>query len=140
MMKTFDIFTLKVNADGSPGELRRITTSPGQDSHPRYSPDGLWLVFSSEAGGINDEEPLLQELFFSPQSYGEIYAVRLKDLKTVRPTHNKWEDGTPSWGSQVRRALARNANGEKPRAVEGKSKSKKVASAATVVGGARGRQ
>lgn len=133
-MKTFDIYTLKINADGSPGELRRITAGAGQESHPRYSPDGQWLVFSSEAGGINDEEPIIQELFFAPQSYGEIFAVRLKDLKTVRLTHNKWEDGTPSWGSPARRALARHANGGKPRASDGGGKDKKDISA-TAAGG-----
>lgn len=97
-MKTFDIYTLKIKPDGTPGELRRITDTPGQDSHPRYSPDGKWLVFASERGGINDEEPLIQELFFQPQSYGEIWAVRLSDMMFVRLTHNKWEDGIPSWG------------------------------------------
>ena len=97
-MKSFDLYTLKLKPDGSPGELRRITNNPGQDSHPRYSPDGKWLVFASERGGINDEEPLMQELSFMPQMYGEIYAIRLSDLKTVRLTHNKWEDGLPSWG------------------------------------------
>ena len=97
-MKTFEIYTLKLNPDGSPGELKRITNSPGQDSHPHYSPDGKWLVFSSEQGGINDEEPLIQEVGFMPQMYGELYAVRLSDLKMVRLTHNKWEDGLPSWG------------------------------------------
>jgi Tol biopolymer transport system component len=101
--KTFEIYTLDLKPDGTPGELRRITNSPGQDSHPRYSPDGKWLVFTSERGGVNDEEPLNQELIFMPQMYGEIYAVRLSDLKTVRLTHNKWEDGMPSWGGPNRR-------------------------------------
>jgi len=97
-MKTFELYTLNLNPDGSPGELRRLTNSPGQDSHPRYSPDGKWIAFSSEQGGINDEEPLIQELGFQPQMYGEIYAIRLSDLKMFRLTHNKWEDGMPSWG------------------------------------------
>jgi Tol biopolymer transport system component len=97
-VKTFEIYTLDLKPDGTPGELKRITYNPGQDSHPRYSPDGKWLVFTSERGGINDEEPLIQELFFQPQSYGELYAVRLSDLKTIRLTHNKWEDGMPTWG------------------------------------------
>ena len=101
--KTFELYTLKLKPDGSPGELRRITNSAGQDSHPRYSPEGKWIVFSSERGGINDEEPLIQELSFMPQMYGEIYAVRLSDLRTVRLTHNKWEDGMPSWGALGRR-------------------------------------
>lgn len=97
-MKTFELYSLDLNADGSPGELRRLTNSHGQNSHPRYSPDGKWIVFASEQGGINDEEPLIQELGFMPQMYGEIYAMRLSDLKTFRLTHNKWEDGMPSWG------------------------------------------
>lgn len=101
-IKSFEIYTLELKPDGTPGKLRRITNSPGQDSHPRYSPDGKWIVFSSEQGGINDEEPLIQELSFMPQMYGEIYALRLSDLKTVRITHNKWEDGVPSWGRSPR--------------------------------------
>lgn len=102
-MRTFDIYTLKIKPDGTAGELRRITNTPGQDSHPRYSPDGKWLVFTSERGGINDEEPLTQEVFFQPQSYGEIYAVRLSDMLFVRLTNNKWEDGIPSWGGSAKR-------------------------------------
>jgi hypothetical protein len=32
-----------------------------------------------------------------PQAYGEIYAYRIADAATVRVTHNRWEDGAPSW-------------------------------------------
>jgi TolB protein len=91
----YEIYTLKIDADGNPGKLRRITDSPGFDTHPVYSPDGKWLVFSSSRGGLNDEEPLLT--IFNPQPYGELYALRLADGMTVRLTHNKWEDGTPTW-------------------------------------------
>jgi len=42
----------------------RVTRNDFQDGHPRFSPDGASLVFTSETGGINDEEPLVQSLVF----------------------------------------------------------------------------
>jgi Tol biopolymer transport system component len=96
--KTFDLYALRLGSDGSAGELRRLTETPGQEGHPQFSPDGEWIVFTSEMGGINDEEPLVQQVLFNPQMYGEIYAMRLKDGLIVRLTHNKWEEGIPTWG------------------------------------------
>ena len=48
-------------------------------------------------GRINRMTPLVQEIFFGPQMYGDLYAYRLRDGKLVRLTHNKWEDGAPFW-------------------------------------------
>ena len=80
----------------SPGEApRRLTTHPALDYDPVFSPDGNWLVFSSQRGGLNDEEPLIP--VFNPPPYGELFAMRLADGLVVRLTHNKWEDGTPTW-------------------------------------------
>jgi len=95
--KTFDNYILQLNPNGTSGALRRITTDAGQDSHPYFSPDGKWVSFSSERAGINDEEPLVQEVVFAPQMYGEIFIQRLSDGKTIRVTHNKWEEGTSFW-------------------------------------------
>ena len=94
---TFDNYVLALAADGTPGELQRISDHPGQDSHPWFSPDGAWIVYTSERGGINDEEPMVQEVVFGPQMYGELYARRLSDGFEVRLTHNKWEEGNPFW-------------------------------------------
>jgi Tol biopolymer transport system component len=94
---TFDNYILAVAPDGTPGELQRISDHPGQDSHPWFSPDGAWIVYTSERGGINDEEPMVQEVVFGPQMYGELFARRLSDGTEIRLTHNKWEEGNPFW-------------------------------------------
>ena len=95
--RTFELYTMKVSADGVAGPVRRLTYTNGQNAHPQYSPDGKWLIFTSEQAGINDEEPLINTVIFSPQIYGELYLCRLKDGKIFRLTNNKWEDGFPSW-------------------------------------------
>jgi Tol biopolymer transport system component len=94
---TFDNYVLALAPDGTPGALQRISDDPGQDSHPWFSPDGEWIVYTSERGGISDEEPMVQEVVFGPQMYGELYARRLSDGLEVRLTHNKWEEGNPFW-------------------------------------------
>lgn len=91
----YELYLLPLDKEGRPGEPRRVTHSPGRDTHPKFSPDGQWLVFASQRGGLNDESPLIP--IFNPQPYGEIFALRLEDGHTVRLTHNKWEDGTPTW-------------------------------------------
>lgn len=100
--RTFDIYTLDLAPDGTPGKLQQITSNSAQDAHVGYSPDGAWLIYTSGKSGLNDEAPLVQEVLFNPQMYGEIHAYHLEDGSTVRLTHNKWEDGAPTWTTPVR--------------------------------------
>jgi Tol biopolymer transport system component len=96
-VKTMDIFLISLNADGTWSEAKQLTVDKGQDAHPHFSPDGEWIIYTSEEGGINDEEPLVQPVIFGPQQYGEIFAIHLSSGKKIRLTHNKWEDGAPLW-------------------------------------------
>ena len=92
----FDVYLLDLTAAGEPGRLRRLTHSPGPDMHVRFSPDGEWIVYTSQRGGFNDE--LYLSFTDAGQTYGEIFAQRLSDGLVVRLTHNKWEDGPVAWG------------------------------------------
>jgi Tol biopolymer transport system component len=98
----FEVYLLDLNADDAPGRLRRVTHNDVQEGHLAFSYDGKWLIFSSEQGGINDEEPLVQSVVFGPQSYGDMYAYRIADETVIRLTHNKWEEGVPSWEAPLK--------------------------------------
>ena len=41
-----------VGRDG--GEAKRVTSFPGQETNPQFSPDGQWLAFSAQYGGSAD--------------------------------------------------------------------------------------
>jgi TolB protein len=69
----------------------------GLDMHPRFSPDGKWIVFTSDRAGYLDEWSLTG--FFAPQPYGELYALAVDGSSpTIRLTEDKWEDSLAFWG------------------------------------------
>ncbi|MCK8481608.1 hypothetical protein [Psychroserpens algicola] len=97
IVKTMDIFLIERQDDGSWSAPKQMTSYSGQEGHPHFSPDGKWIIYSTEEFGINDEQPIVQSYIFAPQMYGEIVAIRISDKKKVRLTHNKWEEGAPLW-------------------------------------------
>jgi Tol biopolymer transport system component len=95
--RTMDIFMMKLNPDNSWSEPEKISIGTGQNAHAHFSPDGNWVIYTTEGYGINDEQPLIQPIIFSPQMYGEIVAYHVDTKERYRLTHNKWEDGAPLW-------------------------------------------
>ena len=69
----------------------------GLDMHPRFSPDGRWIVFTSDRAGFRDEWYLSALM---PQPYGDLFAVRVDGgAPAVQLTDDKWEDGLPFWST-----------------------------------------
>jgi len=95
--RLYDLYLQELEPAGRDGSLRRLTTDKGQEAHPIFSPDGEWIIYTSEEAGLNDEEPVVQSVLFAPQMYGELFALRLEDGTKVRLTDNKWEDGVAFW-------------------------------------------
>ena len=85
----FDIHTIK--PDGT--SLKRLTTSPGNDAHMGWSPDGEWIAFASSRMGFKDESIYTT----GPQPYGEIFVMRYDGSELRQLTDNQWEDGAPAW-------------------------------------------
>ena len=95
--KTMDIFLMNLLPDNSWSKPEKISFGEGQNAHPHFSPDGEWVIYTTEGYGINDEQPLIHPVIFSPQMYGEIVAYNISSKEHHRLTHNKWEDGAPLW-------------------------------------------
>jgi Tol biopolymer transport system component len=67
----------------------------GADMHPRFSPDGRWVVFTSDRAGMRDEWYLSA---LGPQPYGDLFALRADGTgPAVQLTNDKWEDGLRFW-------------------------------------------
>ncbi len=77
--ENWDIYTS--SPDGS--ELLKVTTSPSSDTDASWSPDGRWIVYSSDHGDLP-----APNIFIIPAEEGEPIQVTRSSLN---------EDGAPSW-------------------------------------------
>ena len=76
-----------VNDDGT--GARQVTTGPGDKTDASFSPDGQWIVYSSDEGELD-----LANLFVVPTAGGE----------SIRVTEWDGYDGAPAWspdGSRI---------------------------------------
>ncbi len=85
----YEIFTVTPDGTG----VRRLTSSPGNDAHQGWSPDGEQIVFASSRMGFKDEVIYTD----APQPYGELFVMRYDGTNVQQLTDNQWEDGTPAW-------------------------------------------
>jgi Tol biopolymer transport system component len=92
---TFKIYVQSL-IDGKPDGSPRLFQEYSPSVHPRFSPDGKWIVFASRRAWLNDEAPLSNG---ESQPYGEIFVAPVEGKsEAIRLTHNKWEDSVPCWG------------------------------------------
>ena len=75
-----DVFTLRLDEAGAKAE--KVSTSPGSDDGPAYSPDGKWLAFRSQARG-GFESDLFRLMVFDRGK---------KTVKDVMPKFDRWVD------------------------------------------------
>ena len=85
----YDIYTITPNGT----DLKRLTTSRGNDAHQAWSPDGEQIVVASSRMGFKDEGIYTD----APQPYGELFVMRFDGTDVRQLTDNQWEDGTPAW-------------------------------------------
>jgi Tol biopolymer transport system component len=93
-------------ADPATGEHTRLTTARGYDAEASYSPDGEWIVFSSNRqayeGGLSEQER--KQLEIDPAYFADLYRVRQDGTGLERLTEVPGYDGGPFYfpdGSRI---------------------------------------
>jgi len=82
-----DIYTLQVGAE--PGTAKKVSTSPGSDDGPAYSPDGKWLAWRSQARGGFESDLFQLSLMDRSTGIASIVDLKENDSKT---SFDNWVD------------------------------------------------
>ena len=85
----YDIFTMR--PDGT--HAKQLTTTPGNDSHSSWSPDGKYILWSSARYGFKDEAPLYDNSF---QPFAQIFIMKADGSDQHALTYSRWEDSMPA--------------------------------------------
>jgi dipeptidyl aminopeptidase/acylaminoacyl peptidase len=75
-----DVFTLRLDEVGA--KAVKVSTSPGSDDEPEYSPDGKWLAFRSQARAGFESDKFRLMLFDREK----------KTIKELMPKFDRWVD------------------------------------------------
>jgi dipeptidyl aminopeptidase/acylaminoacyl peptidase len=75
-----DVFTLRLDEPGA--KAVKVSTSPGSDDGPQYSPDGKWLAFRSQARAGYESDRFRLMLFDRAK----------KTSKELMPKFDRWVD------------------------------------------------
>lgn len=96
-------------ADLETGELTRLTKIRGYDAEASYSPDGEWIVFSSNRGAyrgtLSDEEARLLEV--DPSYFADLYRMHADGTEVERLTSAAGYDGGPFFTANGERIVWR---------------------------------
>lgn len=69
------------------GEPRQLTDLPGREMNPKFSPDGRWVAFEADHGGVNVRD---------------IYIVASEGGAPIRLTDHPLNDANPMWAPDSR--------------------------------------
>ena len=81
---TYDIWTIPVAG----GPAKQVTKLPGREMKPRYSPDGRWIAFEADVGGV-----MIHDLYIVPSQGGD----------PIRLTDNPLHDANVMWSPDSRK-------------------------------------
>ncbi|KAL2503610.1 DPP6 N-terminal domain-like protein [Abeliophyllum distichum] len=97
---SFELFKIHPNGTG----LQKViqSGSGGRTNHPWFSPDGKYIVITSDYAGVS-AEPISNPHHYQP--YGDIFVIKSDGSDIRRLTHNSYEDGTPAWSPKYMKTV-----------------------------------